>query len=120
MFRAEASKAKNLLRVTYSGCVRPEHTKNYASELPLILAELDSGFRLLTDMSTLEEMDVACMAHVEGMMDLCSEKGVSLVVRVIPDPTKDIGMNIMSRFHYDRSVRIVTCETVEEALKLLV
>jgi hypothetical protein len=41
------------------------------------------------------------------------------VVRVIPDPQKDIGMQIMSLFHYDRRVRIVTCESLAEAMKVL-
>ena len=119
MFHARASKAKNLLHVRYSGHVGPEDTQNYAVDLPLKLAKLESGFRLLTDLSSLDEMDVACVPHVKGMMDLCNKKGVKLVVRVIPDPHKDIGMNILSPFHYRRSVRIVTCETIAEAMKLL-
>jgi hypothetical protein len=41
------------------------------------------------------------------------------VVRVIPDPQKDIGLNILSLFHYRKRVRIVTCETLDEARKVL-
>jgi hypothetical protein len=44
---------------------------------------------------------------------------VELVVRVIPDPTKDIGLNILSVFHYRHRVRVVTCQTMEEAARLL-
>jgi hypothetical protein len=40
-------------------------------------------------------------------------------VRVIPDSRKDIGLNIMSLFHYRRGVRIVTCETLAEAHTIL-
>ena len=32
---------------------------------------------------------------------------------------KHIGLNILSLFHYRRRVRIVTCETLEEAMKAL-
>jgi len=53
------------------------------------------------------------------MMDLCNKKGVETVVRVIPDPHKDIGLNIMSLFHYRRRVRVVTCQTLEEARRVL-
>jgi hypothetical protein len=42
-----------------------------------------------------------------------------MVVRVIPDPQKDIGLNILSLFHYRRRVRIVTCKTLAEAMKAL-
>jgi hypothetical protein len=52
-------------------------------------------------------------------MDLCDKKGAAAVVRVIPDPQKDIGLNIMSIFHFRRRVRISTCETMEEALRQL-
>jgi len=52
-------------------------------------------------------------------MDLLNKQGVSTVVRVIPDPRKDIGFNILSLFHYRPDVQIVTCETLEEAMKVL-
>jgi len=119
MFQAEAIKTKNLLSVRYSGRVGPEETGRYKQELPALLGELKPGFRLLTDMTSLEEMSLACEPHLKGMMDLCNKKGVDLVVRVIPDTHKDIGLNIMSLFHYRRRVRIVTCASVDEAMKLL-
>ena len=52
-------------------------------------------------------------------LELCDAKGVSLVVRVIPDPAKDIGMNILSLFHYRHRPRSVTCASMEEAARLL-
>jgi hypothetical protein len=119
MFQAEADKPKNLLRVTYAQRVGPEETKRATETVQLLLADLQSGFRLLTDMSGLEEMDVACAPHIRKMMDICNKKGVDVVVRVIPDPHKDIGFNILSLFHYRRRVRIVTCESLKEALKAL-
>ncbi len=119
MFHAKATKSKNLLHVRYSGKIGPADTQNYATSLSCALARLEAGFRLLTDMSALQEMDIACVPHIKAMMDLCNKKGVSLVVRVIPDPHKDVGMNILSPFHYRRSVRIVTCETIAEAMALL-
>ena len=51
-------------------------------------------------------MDVACVPHLEHIMQLCDEKGVSAVVRAIPDPRRDIGLQIMSYFHYGPEVRI--------------
>ena len=44
----------------------------------------------------------------------CRAHGVGLVVRVIPDHSKDIGMNILSIIHYRGKVRIVTVDTVAE------
>ena len=119
MVKAEADKAKNLLRITYGQHVGPEETKRCAEAVQLLVGDLQPGFRLLTDLSGLEAMDLACVPHIKKMMDLCNKKGVDTVVRVIPDPHKDIGFNIMSLFHYRRRVRIVTCEKLEEAIRVL-
>jgi hypothetical protein len=52
-------------------------------------------------------------------MDLCDQHGVGLVIRVIPDPAKDIGLNILSIFHYPHHPRTVTCKAMNEAARLL-
>ena len=99
--------------------VGPEETKRAVATLQGLLADLAPGFRLLTILSDLEEMDIACVPDVKKMMDFCNKKGVETVVRVIPDPHKDIGFNILSLFHYRRRVHIITCETLGDALKQL-
>jgi hypothetical protein len=119
MIQAEADKSKNLLRVTYAKRVGPSETKRAVETLQRLLADLLPGFRLLTDLSGLEEMDLACVPDMKKMMDVCNKKGAERVVRVIPDPHKDIGFNILSLFHYRRGVRIITCQTLEEGLKAL-
>ena len=119
MFQAEVDKATNLLKISYAQHVGPEDTKRGEEKLPALLAELRPGFRLLTDLSTLESMDLACEPYINEVMDLCNKKGVEMVVRVIPDPHKDIGLNIMSLFHYRHGVRLVTCETLAEARRIL-
>lgn len=119
MFQAQVDKAKNLLQVGYTGRVGPDETKRVADEVQRLLGELEPGFRLLTDLSGLEAMEMGCVPHIRKMMDVCNQKGVELVVRVVPDPHKDIGLNILSLFHYRRRVRIVTSENLEEAMKVL-
>ena len=119
MFQVEVDKAKNLLRITYAQHVGPEDTQLVEEKIPGLVPDLRPGFRLLTDLSGLESMDLACVPYIKRMMDLCNKKGVEMVVRVIPDPQKDIGLTILSLFHYRRRVRIVTCETLQEAMKVL-
>jgi len=46
---------------------------------------------------------------------LVDKSGVGQIVRVIPDPTKDIGMNILSVFHYLSRPEFITCNTMTEA-----
>ena len=113
------NKAKRLLYVSYIGKVRRDELKRALEEVGALLADLPAGFRLLTDLERLESMDPAGMTEIGKIMELLSKKEMELVVRVIPDPSKDIGLNILSIFHYGRRIRVVTCKTMTEAAKVL-
>jgi hypothetical protein len=115
----EANLPKKLLEIRYGGVVQAEETEKGLEQLRATLTRLEIGFRVLVDLTALELMDVKCAPFVEKAMDLCNEKGASMVVRVIPDPQRDIGMAIMSIFHYRGDVRIVTCQTLAEANEIL-
>jgi len=119
MFTIEFDQPRNLLVIRYGDHVGPDETERALGEMRLALERVERGFRLLADLTELQSMDVLCAPHIESAMDLCNGKGVSDVVRIIPDPRKDIGMQIMSYFHYGGEVRIVTCESADEAMRIL-
>jgi len=119
MVHVESDKTKGLLTIRFSGGVTPEQTRRSLAELERLAEELPRGFKLLSDLSRLESMDVACSADIERAMDICDCNGVAKVIRIIPDPSKDIGLNIMSLFHYRQGIPIVTCESLEEASNAL-
>jgi len=115
----EVDEPKSLLAIRYRGVVRSEETEKGLEQIRNGLAKLQSGFRLLADLSELQSMDVGCAPFIEKAMDMCNEKGASMVVRVIPDPHRDIGLQIMSIFHYGGGVQILTCQTLAEAEEIL-
>ena len=119
MFLATVNKSRQLLHLSYIGEVRVEELAQSREELVLLMADLTPGFRLLTDLSGLDAFGVDCAPELGKIMDLCDQKGVGLVIRVIPDPTKDIGLNILSLFHYPHKPRTITCENMVEAAKRL-
>jgi|SRR6267378_6274832 len=119
MLQLNIDKPKNLLKLSYSGHVNVEEAIQYVEQLPPLLAELQPGFFLLTDLSALEVIDFACVPYIKKFMDLANARGVSTIIRVIPDPHKDIGLNIMSLFHYHRGTRVINCKTMQEALETL-
>jgi len=119
MFEAGFDKSKNLLHIAYTGRIEAVEVKKCLEQLQLLVPELKPGFRLLSDLTALEAMETAAVPYIRQMMDLCNKGGVSMVVRVIPDPHKDIGLNILSLFHYRHDLQIVTCKTLEEAMKAL-
>jgi len=83
------------------------------------LAELAPGFRVLADLGRVDSLSTDCAPEIGKVMELCDQKGVSLIVRVIPDKTKDIGLAILSHFHYHTQPRTANCANLVEAAKLL-
>ena len=119
MFQAEVDKSKNLLKFAFSARVTTDDTARWRARLSGLLEQLRPGFKLLTDFSGMESMDLACAPDVEFAMEHLDKAGIAKVVRIITDPRQDIGLSIMSLFHYRRRIVIVTCETMEEALRAL-
>ena len=62
-------------------------------------------------------MDSAAAPHLARIMETLTQKGVASVARVMPDPHKDIGLNILSQFHYGPEIPIATFETLADALQ---
>ena len=93
--------------------------KSCLEKLRIILVDIQPGFRLLTDLTTLERMDADCSPDLGEMMSLCDAKGISAVMTVVPDPKKDIGFALMEPFHYAKDVEISTYETLADAIQSL-
>ena len=110
---------RRLLLLSLVGHVQAAELVSGRAEIETLLAELPHGFRLLSDLSALERLDRDCLPEIARVMELCDKKGVESVVRVIPDPTKDIGLNILSLFHYASRPRTAVCDNLADALKLV-
>jgi len=119
MVLVTSNQAKQLLCVSYLDRVRVGELQRSFEDLRMLLADLRPGFRLLADLSQLQSMDTACATELGQFMDLMDKAGVSQVVRVIPDPKKDIGLNILTILHYRHRPRVVTCLTMPEAAQEL-
>ena len=119
MFSVDASDVERLVTIIWWGKVDLEELRVGGDEIGGVISNMRPGFRVLVDMTGLEWMDPAGAPYIGSIMDVCLAKQVERVVRVIPDPQKDIGFNIMSYFHYGSSVRVVTCENLSEAIQAL-
>jgi hypothetical protein len=85
----------------------------------LLLADIKPGFRLLTDLTSLDSMDADCSTDIGEMMSLCDAKGIGAVLTVVPNPKKDIGFSLMEPFHYGKHVDVMTYETLADAIQSL-
>jgi anti-anti-sigma regulatory factor len=115
----EIAVARNLVCLRFNGHVSAAQMRAGAEEVARLLPKMRAGFSVLADLSGLDAMDLDCVPHLAKIMDLCKAQGVGLVVRVTPDPEKDIGFNILSVTHYRGRVRVITCETLAEAERAL-
>jgi anti-anti-sigma regulatory factor len=119
MFSIEASDAERLVKITWSGKVDSDEMRRCAEEIGVTASKIRPGFRVLVDMTDLQSMDSAGAPYIGSIMDLCVIKQVEHVVRVIPDPHKDIGLNIMSYFRYGSKIRVTICENLADAMRRL-
>jgi len=120
MFRTEFDRSQRLLKITVAGHSTPEEASSCLDSLRSLLADVQPGFRLFTDLAGLLSMPSTAAPYIGQIMESCAEKGVELVVRLLPaEPSKDIGFAIISQFHYAPDIRIVTCATMEEATSYL-
>ena len=120
MFRIETDKSKRFLVISVAGHVTAEEAKQSAEQVRAALQDVAPGFVALTDFRFLESMATASAPYVAEVMDALAAKKVSAVLRVMPDPHKDIGLNILSQFHYGADIRTMTFETLADAVQSLV
>jgi hypothetical protein len=119
MIKVDYDSGKNAVIVEFAGNVDAAQAERAFLDLERVLAKVEKGFKLMTDFSAVATMEPDVEAEVLKGMDLFNAKGVSEVIRVIPDPDLAIGFNMLSLFHYSRRVQFHTVRTREEAEPLL-
>lgn len=119
MYSIEIDRSKRLLVISALQQVTAEQARVAAKEVRELLRDVAPGFRVLADFRWLEAMDSAAAPHVAEIMDTLTAKGVASVTRVVPDPHKDIGLNILSQFHHGPEIQIATFESFADALQSL-
>jgi anti-anti-sigma regulatory factor len=119
MYALSLEPPENLLVIRYTGALTMDEVEQCAKDIGPLLNKAGKGFRLLVDLSQLESMQMQCAPCIGRIMEMCRDAGVGSIARVIPDPKKDIGFQILSYFHYPSSIPIANCQSLDEAMKAL-
>jgi len=119
MISCSADESGHILSLSYSGHIRPAEMKKALQSVQALAPRLKPGFVLLSDLTSLEAMEPACAAEIGVMAEQLSSYGIASVIRVIPDPAKDIGLNIVSIFHFRHPIKVHTRDSLAEAIKCL-
>lgn len=106
---------KNILKISFAGKITTKDMPYLKEQISKELVHLNKGFSLHTDLTDLFFMETKCAPFIKKVMELMRDKGIELVVRIIPDSSKDIGLSIMSRFHYRHGIKIITVKSRQEA-----
>jgi hypothetical protein len=117
MYAVELDQSKRLLVISAARGVTAEQVKAVAQRVRELLQDIAPGFSVLVDFRWLDLMEAAAAPHLAEIMEILTEKGVASVARVMPDPHKDIGLNILSQFHYGPQIQIATFATLADAVQ---
>src|ERR1700685_3289449 len=118
-FTVRCDISRNLIEVAYNGKVSIAEVKAVSAKVQELLPQLRQGFTFLADLSGMESMELDSVGEITKIMDACNAAGIGTIVRIIPDPRKDIGLNILSIIHYSRVVRVITCQNAAEAERVM-
>jgi hypothetical protein len=117
MIRTTVQRENNALHLSFVGQVEGRQFEELRRRLPSIMRCLGADFVLLTDLSEVEEFEFACVSEIASLMEWIVEAGVGEVVRVVPDPRRDIGFAILSAFHYPTILPVRIFTELEEAIQ---
>jgi anti-anti-sigma regulatory factor len=106
---------QNTVFIEFVGKIDAAEGEQHFPNLPKVIPQHGKGFTLLVDLSLVESMDPKILKSITKAMDLMNASGVTKVIRVIPRLDQDIGLNIVSIFHYSKNVNVITVQSRKEA-----
>ena len=119
MISVELNGSKRLLIISAAGHVRTEEVQQAAEEVREALQQVAPGLRVLIDFRWLESIHPFAAPYIAQIMEALAQKQVASVIRIIPDPGKDVRLQILSQFRYSDELLILTVDTLVEALDRL-
>jgi hypothetical protein len=111
--------ARNLVRTRFSGKLTAVEMRAAAEEVESIVQKLKPNFTLFGNFRAVTSMDLDCVPYLTEIMDILRAHSMGMVVRILPEPAIDIGINLLSIVHYRGAIKTVTVETLDEAERVL-
>ena len=119
MVSSHCDQSGQFLTISFCDHVTHECVESSRRNVRDKMQHLRQGFALVCDLTHLETMDAECAQSLGALMELCSAREMGVAVWIIPDPSKDIGVNLISRFHTWQPVRMHTRPNLAEAVRCL-
>jgi hypothetical protein len=116
MYLLEIDRTQNRIHITLAERFDQPQASELLADLRGRFREVEPGFHILCDLTALQDFDEAAVLCFRSIMDLCNGGGVCKIIRIIPDPRHDFGLTVISHFHYDNGIPVITCRTLQEAM----
>lgn len=101
--------------IEFKGNVDAPQAERALADLAKLLPEGKGGFMVLTDYTGVGAMEPEVEGAIVKTMEFFNARGVTDVVRVLPNPDWDFGFSILSRAHYSKRVAFHVLRTRKEA-----
>lgn len=105
----------NTAIVEFQGNIDATQAEQFFLDVEKVLPKHAKGFKLLADFSSVETMELEVQRAIKKAMEFFNERGVTEILRVIPDPALEIGFNAMSASRYSKEVKVHTLRSRQEA-----
>ncbi|WP_372798847.1 hypothetical protein [Pontiella sp.] len=119
MYLFEIDQSRNRMHIMLTGDFTKAEARELLEKCRTRVHEVHPDYNILCDMTALETFEHEAKLIYRDLMDLFNETGAKKIIRVYTDPMETFGMSIMSTFHYNDKVEIVSTDSMSHALKLL-
>jgi len=119
MYLFEIDKTHNRMHIMLSDHFTVSEADKLLAECESRIPDINSDYNILCDLTSLETFEYKAKLIYRKIMDICNKTGAKKVIRVFSDPMETFGMSIMSTFHYNDDVEIVSTDSFTRALRHL-
>src|SRR3989442_10783694 len=115
MIKVSYNQEHNTVIIEFEGNIDGAQAEQFFFDIENVLPTHGKGFKLLTDFSSVDTMELEVQRAIKKAMEFFNEQGVTEILRVIPDPAMDIGFKVMSISRYSKEVKVHTLRSRQEA-----
>src|SRR5437773_3229947 len=115
MIKVSYNQEHNTVIIEFQGNIDATQAEQFFFDIEKVLPKHGKGFKLLTDFSSVDTMELEVQRAIKKAMEFFNARGVSEILRVIPDPAMEIGFNAMSASRYSKEVKVHTLRSRQEA-----
>ncbi|MDZ8117988.1 hypothetical protein [Pontiella agarivorans] len=119
MYLFEIDTPNNRMHIMLADHFTEQEARELLEKCTSRIKEVNPEYKILCDLTALKTFEHPAKMIYRSIMDLFNETGAKKIIRLFSDPRQTFGMNIMSTFHYNDNVEIISTDSLSRARKHL-